>query len=271
MFSVATGDSASHRRLLFVHGFSGAKEDFTDWLDPLGSIGWEAAALDLRGHGESTKPDGLDSYGLEIIAEDVVAVAGGLGWERFVLLGHSMGGMVAQVLALSHAGSRLDGLVLMDTSHGPVERIERQVVELACAIVAQAGMPGLVEIRRSLQQEGRLPLASPAQQRMLAERPGHEEFNTRKLLATAPDAYRALALSLFDVPERLDRLPGLTMPVLVIVGEEDQPFLEPSRRMAAAIDGAGLAVIPEAGHSPQFENADAWWSVLTRFLEERIV
>ena len=178
VLSVATAGDGSAHRLLLVHGFTGAKEDFTEWLDPLVSIGWEAAAVDLRGHGVSMKPDGLDSYGLEILANDLVDVADGLGWDRFALLGHSMGGMVAQLVALSPAGLRLSGLVLMDTAHGPVERIERQVVELACAIVANAGMPALIETRDALQREGRLPLSTPAQQRVLLERPGHEEFNT---------------------------------------------------------------------------------------------
>ncbi len=56
------------------------------------------------------------------------------------------------------------------------------------------------------------------------------------------------------------------MPALVLVGEEDTPFLKPSRRMAEAIAGAELVVLPEAGHSPQFESPDAWWSALSGFL-----
>jgi len=52
----------------------------------------------------------------------------------------------------------------------------------------------------------------------------------------------------------------------VIVGEQDGPFLGPCERMAKAIGGARLAVIPDAGHSPQFENAAAWWAALTEFL-----
>jgi pimeloyl-ACP methyl ester carboxylesterase len=262
----ATGDPAPNR-LLLVHGFTGAKEDFTEWLEPLDSIGWEAAAVDLRGHGASMKPEGLDRYGFELMAGDVVAVADGLGWDRFALLGHSMGGMVAQHVALSPAGRRLTGLVLMDTGHGPVERIERQVAEMACAIVAVGGMPALVAAGAALRQEGNLPLATAAQRRVLAERPGHEEFNARKLLATAPDAYRSIALAAFDQPDRLEALAGLDLPVLVLVGEQDVPFLESSRRMAATIPGAVGEVIPNAGHSPQFENPEAWWAALVRFLE----
>ena len=58
------------------------------------------------------------------------------------------------------------------------------------------------------------------------------------------------------------------MPVLVIVGEQDAPFLGSSQRLAKAIPGARLVVIPDAGHSPQFENPDAWWQALSAFLRE---
>ncbi|MGH9116579.1 MAG: alpha/beta fold hydrolase [Acidimicrobiales bacterium] len=269
-FAAATAGRPSPHRILFVHGFTGAKEDFTDWLDPVAALGWEAAAPDLRGHGDSAKPEGLDRYGLEIIADDVVAVADALGWDRFVLLGHSMGGMVAQHVALADGGAaRLHGLVLMNTSHGPVERIERQLADLACAVVAAGGMPALIEATAVLQQErDDLPRSSPAQQRVLAERPGYEEFGLRKLLAVAPDAYRALAVAMYDQSDRLPALAGLDVPVLVMVGEQDDAFLDPSRRIAEAVPGAAHEVIADAGHSPQFENPDAWWSALTRFLKE---
>jgi pimeloyl-ACP methyl ester carboxylesterase len=60
----------------------------------------------------------------------------------------------------------------------------------------------------------------------------------------------------------------VAVPVLVIVGEQDQPFIGHSERMAKAIPAARLAVIPDAGHSPQFENTEAWWDALTSFLQE---
>ena len=53
------------------------------------------------------------------------------------------------------------------------------------------------------------------------------------------------------------------MPTLVLVGEQDAPFLKPSRRMADAIPGAELVVIPDAGHSPQFESPELWWKALS--------
>ena len=56
------------RPILLVHGFTGAKEDFTDFLEPLAERGWHAVAPDLRGHGASDHPGDEASYSLEIIA-----------------------------------------------------------------------------------------------------------------------------------------------------------------------------------------------------------
>src|SRR3954454_20069655 len=88
------GSPGSGRKLMLVHGFTGAKEDFADHLDRLGELGWHAVAPDNRGHGASDQPEGTSAYNLEIFARDTLAVADELGWDRFVLLGHSMGGMI---------------------------------------------------------------------------------------------------------------------------------------------------------------------------------
>lgn len=263
-FSIAAAGRRSAHRLLFVHGFTGAKEDFTEWLHPVAERGWEAVAVDLRGHGASDKPAGLNAYGLEQMGFDVVAVADALGWDRFTIVGHSMGGMVAQHVALAQP-HRLTGLVLMNTSHGPIEGVERELADLACAVVAAGGLPALIEATARL-QEAR-PLETAAQLRVLAERPGHAEFNTRKLLAVAPDAYRALAVEMFEQADRLDRLRTLSIPVLVLVGAEDKPFVGPCERIAAAMPDAVLEVLPDAGHSPQFEDPERWWKAVVRFLD----
>ena len=56
-------------------------------------------------------------------------------------------------------------------------------------------------------------------------------------------------------------------PTLVLVGEEDAPFRKPSQRMAEAIPGAELVVLPDGGHSPQFESPELWWKALSAFLD----
>jgi 3-oxoadipate enol-lactonase len=252
------------RPLLLLHGFTGAKEDFTEWLDLLAERGWHAVAPDHRGHGRSDKPESDDAYSFSILADDSLALADVLGWGRFTLLGHSMGGMVAQLMATT-SPQRLTGLVLMDTGHGPVDGLDADLVATAVAIVRTQGMKALADLLADLPS----PLDTPAHLRLLAERPGYAEFSDRKLRATAGHLYAALAPRFLDTPDRLDALRQLpaTLPTLVMVGEQDSPFIGPSERMVAAIPGATLTVIADAGHSPQFENPESWWSALWEFLD----
>jgi pimeloyl-ACP methyl ester carboxylesterase len=79
--------------------------------------------------------------------------------------------------------------------------------------------------------------------------------------------YAAMAPRLHTADDRLDALRELDVRTLVVVGEEDAGFTGPSERLAEAIPGAVLEVIPDAAHSPQFENPDRWWKVVSRFLE----
>ncbi len=252
------------RPLLLLHGFTGAKEDFSDWLDPLQDAGWHAVAPDHRGHGASSKPSEEDAYSFEILADDAARLADALGWPTFSLLGHSMGGMVAQYLALA-APERLDALVLMDTGHGPVQGLDPDLVQGAVSVVRTRGIDGLAD----LLAERESPLETPAHRRLLDQRPGYAEFGDRKFRATSSALYAAMAVRFVELGDRLDRLRELppSLPALVIVGEQDAPFVSPSERMAAAIPGGTLVVIPDAGHSPQFENPEAWWLALSSFLD----
>ncbi|MEY2460944.1 MAG: 3-oxoadipate enol-lactonase [Acidimicrobiaceae bacterium] len=251
------------RPFMLVHGFTGAKEDFTEWLDALATAGWHAVAPDNRGHGASEKPDDEAQYTFDLLADDLLALADELWGDgsSFVLLGHSMGGMVAQVLAL-RAPERVAGLILMDTLHGPLPIITREELDLAKLVVREQGIDGLAA---ALKERGG-KLDTPAHDRVLRERPGYQEFNDRKFADTAPTAYAALLEAMFSSTDRLDALRSLSMPTLVITGEQDRPIVKPSMAMADAISGAELAVIPEAGHSPQFENSDAWWNAVSTFL-----
>ena len=251
------------RPLLLLHGFSGAKEDFTDWLDWLADLGWHAVAPDHRGHGESTKPDGRDAYSMAILARDALALADALGWDRFVLLGHSMGGYVAQRVALEDP-ARLAGLVLMDTGHGPVTGIEPAQVELAGKLAVESGIDALADLMAEIDS----PLDTPAHRRLVAEQPAYAEFGDRKLRATSPWLYAAVSYELVTCPDVLDRLAAVmpTPPTLVVVGEQDTPFVPAAMRMAHAVPGATLGVVADAGHSPQFENPAGWWEVVSAFL-----
>jgi pimeloyl-ACP methyl ester carboxylesterase len=245
--------------LVLVHGFGGAKEDFGDHVAALAATN-TVVVFDHRGHGASDKPTDPSAYSFARLRADTLAVADAIGLPRFRLLGHSMGGMLARRIALDHA-DRVDALVMMDTAPGPVGALDPSLLDAAAQHALDHGKDAL----RAL-LDGNEPLDNVAHQRVLRERPGYQEFCDRKWDDLSHVMWAALVREIARQPDDLDAMRALAMPVLVIVGALDEPFLAPSRAMAEAISGAHLSVIADAGHSPQFENPTAWIDALTSFL-----
>ena len=244
--------------LLLVHGFGGAKEDFADHLGALAEHA-DVAVFDHRGHGASDKPADEAAYSLDRLMADTLGVADALGWAQFRLLGHSMGGMVARRLVLAHP-ERVGALVLMDTSSGPPPGVDPAIVAVGVQVARTEGMDALKAAFDELD-----PLATPAYERLLTERPGYREFCDRKWAAQAAEMWTALATEMVHQPDQLDALRGVTCPTLVLVGEEDHGFLAGSRDMARVVPEAQLVVVPDAGHSPQFENPPVWFAAVDDF------
>ncbi len=253
---------AGGRPLLLQHGFLGAKEDFADWFDRLAERGWHVVAPDLRGHGASDHPAGRDAYSLELLTSDLIGVVDALDWKRCTLVGHSLGGMIAQEVAVDHP-DRLDALVLMDTISGPVSGGGASFAVLG--LLLRVGGPKAIARLAS-----RVPPKSPdSVRRLYAERPGYVEWVQGKFRNSSKDMAVSLSGQLRDRPDRTGDLRRLDLPTLVIVGEHDMPgFVDGSRRMADAIPGSRFVIIDGAAHQPQLETPDAWWQALTDFLDE---
>ena len=253
------------RPVLLVHGFTADKGEVAEVMGPLADRGWHAAAPDLRGHGHSEHPADAEAYSFEVLATDVLAVADALEWERFALVGHSMGGAVAQLVALERP-ERLTGLVLASTFHGPVPGISMELVELGRWIVRESGMAGLADALAARRADN--PASIAAFERLQEARPGHAEQSRARLESTSPAMWMALAPRFVDQPDRLAELSKLDgVPTAVIVGELYTTMYGDSVRLAETIPGATLTVIPGAGHLPQFENREAWEAALVAFLE----
>ena len=253
--------------LLLVHGFGGAKEDFADHMGAL-AVDHRVVVFDHRGHGASDAPHDPGAYSLDRLAADTLAVADAYGLRDLRLLGHSMGGMVVRRLLIAHP-ERAVAWVFMDTSPGSPPGIDRDVVAFGVAIVEADGMGALRAAQDELD-----PLGSPAYQRVLRERPGFREYADRKWASLSPVMWVTLAVEVTSQPDQLGALAQVASevaaPTLVLVGDQDTPFLPGSKAIAGAIPGARLAVIPDAGHSPQFENPSEWHAVLRAFLDELV-
>jgi len=112
--------------VVFVHSFAGNTQH---WSNQLAHLRHQrrAVALDLRGHGNSAAPTNTSAYAVDSLATDIAAVADSLGLDRFVLVGHSMGGSAALAYAAAHP-ERVAGLVLVGTPGKTPPQQARQVL-----------------------------------------------------------------------------------------------------------------------------------------------
>jgi pimeloyl-ACP methyl ester carboxylesterase len=169
--------------LVLVHGFGGAKEDFADHVPTLARDN-TVVIFDHRGHGASDKPDDPAAYSFERLGSDVLQVADHAGLDSFRLLGHSMGGMVSRKVVL-RAPERVDALIMMDTSAGPIPGFDGSLIEAAAEVALTRGKTALKELLDMAD-----PLTSPAYERVLRERPGYQEFQDRKCRPLRSDVGR---------------------------------------------------------------------------------
>jgi pimeloyl-ACP methyl ester carboxylesterase len=256
---IAVEVAGSGPGLLLVHGHGGAKEDFADHVERL-ARSHTVVTFDHRGHGASGHPSDAGAYSLARLRADTWAVADAVGLDRFRVLGHSMGGMVVRRMPLEQP-ERIEALVLMDTSGARIPVLVPELVEAAAEIGFTQGKDVLREV---LVAAGTLD--TPPYRRMLVQRPGYAEFDARKWDDTSIIAWGTLAVEIANQDDDLPSLRDVSCPTLVIVGAQDAPFLDASRALAAAIPDAQLAVIPDGGHSPQFEAPAAWIAALEGFL-----
>ena len=112
------GDPAGHPVVL-LHHLAGDSDDWAVVAEALAADGRWVVAPDLRGHGASGR---TPAYSLALMRDDVLALADSLGVERFDLVGHSLGGSVAALVAVT-APERLTRLVLEDTAPATGKRV----------------------------------------------------------------------------------------------------------------------------------------------------
>ena len=248
-------EAGNGQPLLMIMGFGG---DHLAWAFqvPALSARYRTITFDNRGAGQSSVPD--EPYSTRMMAEDAVGLLDALGVERAHVLGVSMGGMIAQEVALGHPG-RVRSLQL----HCTYARPDRYMLALMDAWRAVRAKATPEEWLRTVA----LWLFSP---RTYAERPDFVEMVIQTGLANPHPFTLTGFLRQGDAVrdhDTLDRLPGLACPTLVSVAEDD--VLVPprfARQVAAAAPRAELRVIEGAGHAYFWERADAFNTMCLDFL-----
>jgi pimeloyl-ACP methyl ester carboxylesterase len=235
--------------LLCIHGFTGGKDDFALVLDGLAAHR-RVVAVDLPGHGDSPGPDEPAAHELGPTAAWVLRCADALGFADFHLLGHSLGGLVAQRVAAA-ASQRLRSLVLVSTGLGA---LRPEAADPHVQIATTARDHG-TEAAYALSQE--VHETADAGERDLAER--FSRLNPAAMVGGARSLVSAMPLGAF--------LRGIDIPVLVVQGDGDDLWTPDEQALLArTVRGAELAVVPGSAHAPQLENPAACLDVVSAFL-----
>ena len=237
--------------LVFVHGFPLSRGTWQSQVDALRSSN-RVIAPDLRGFGESDSGSG--PIAMTQYAADVHALLQHCGTGPVVLIGHSMGGYVALAFARQFPGM-LQGLVLVGTKAGP------DTAEVAAGRRATA---------EKVESEGVQEVIDMMTPRMLAavNRDADRLRQVRGFMASSkPAGVIGALLGMAARPDSTAPLARIVVPTLVVTGAEDAliPPTE-SEKLARAIPGAQLCVIPDAGHLVAFEQPDAFNHALADWL-----
>lgn len=105
--------------VVLLHGFPESATEWRKLIPPLAEAGYRVLAPDQRGYGDSDKPEGVDAYQLDRLAEDAIALAARQGRERFSVVGHDWGAAVVWHL-LSRFPDRLDRAAVLNVPHPAV-------------------------------------------------------------------------------------------------------------------------------------------------------
>jgi 2-succinyl-6-hydroxy-2,4-cyclohexadiene-1-carboxylate synthase len=235
--------------VVLLHGFAGTRRAWDPVVERLDAERYTPLAPDLRGHGDAR---GARPVTFEACVADVLAAAP----DRFVLCGYSMGGRIAQHVALA-APERVERLVLVATTAGIADEGERAARRAADERLA--GFADGATIEQFADRWAAQPLFAGTPR--AAARIWRED-----LLRNDPPALAAVlrGMGTGAMAPLWEHLPGLTMPAAVLAGADDPKFVALGERLAAALPNGELVVVEGAGHGLPRETPEAVAAALAR-------
>jgi pimeloyl-ACP methyl ester carboxylesterase len=242
--------------LVLIHGFSGSAHDFALHIPTLAKDR-RVIAIDHRGHGRSSNSGDEATYTVDHIVDDVIAWLSANVDGPIDLLGHSMGGRVALRLAVARR-DLLNSMILMDTTAWGFGIEDPEMAAM---------VKGFFE---SITADTPMS-APPGPETLLIEAATPAEWQGRKDELSAafdPMAARALGLALFgNKLEQVDhRLGDIDVPVTVIAGEHDHPYVDHAPALADNVVNGQHVIIEGAYHSPQLTHQAEWLAAVQSHL-----
>ena len=237
--------------IVLFHSLLADQSSFEAIVQPLAAT-HRVVVLNLPGFGAS---DSAGS-GLEAIADHIAAGIEALGLKKPILLGNGYGGFIALMTAIRHPGIALR-LVLADCG----------------AVFSEPGRAAFRGMSAAAKEKGLGAIADVAMRRLFAP-----EFQQRNpaLIAERKKRFLAVDAATFhgacDALATLDiraQLKAVTVPVLVLVGEQDEATPPPmSRELAAGLADARLVELPGCAHVPQLQAPDVFMAAIRPFIDQ---
>lgn len=252
-------ETGSGTPVIFSHEFAGS---FESW-EPQArffSRRYRVITYNHRGYPPSAVPEDPDVYSEEILIEDLRGLLDHLGIDKAHIVGLSMGGAIALKFAIQYP-ERCLGVVVAGAGSGTEnrEQFERDTIATIRRF-EEGGMEAAAEVY----------MRGPARVQLLRKDPrGWQEM--RRLFLTHSARGSALTMrgvqrrrrSIYDIG---DQLPTVQPPVLILVGDEDEPCLDPALFMKRRIPNAGLVFFPKSGHCINLEEPDRFNAEVLSFL-----
>jgi pimeloyl-ACP methyl ester carboxylesterase len=246
--------------IIFVHEFAG---DHRSWEPQLRAFGrqYRCIAYNARGYPPSDVPEDPAQYSQDRAADDIRDVLAHLGIKQAHIVGLSMGGFATLHFGLRH-GAMARSLAVCGCGYGAEPAKRAQFQREATAQAEKVRKLGPEEFADSY-------ALSPTRVQFQNKDPrGWAEFRAN----LAEHSATGSALTLLGVQrtrpslyEMGDALAKLTVPTLIVNGDEDEPCLDPGVMLKRAIPTAGLVVLPRTGHTLNLEEPALFNDCLARF------
>lgn len=249
--------------VVFVHEFAG---DHRSWEPQLRHFGqrYRAIAYDARGYPPSDVPESVSAYSQARAADDIASVLDGCGIDKAHIVGLSMGGFATLHFGFRHP-ARARSLTVAGCGYGaePDQRDRfRAEADTAIEFIRGKGMGAFAEKYAfgptRVQFAAKDPRGFAEFQRQLAEHSATGSANTQA-------GCQRERPSLYDL---VDHMRALTVPTLILTGDEDWPCLQPGILMKRSISSAALSVMPNCGHTINLEDPDEFNRRVAEFLAQ---
>jgi 3-oxoadipate enol-lactonase len=245
-------EKGSGMPLVFIHGLGECMQSW-DHQVTFFCRRYRIINLDLRAHGQSSNDD-AEIITIALLAKDIIELLHKLGIEKAVFIGHSMGGLICQEIALHYPESAI-AFVLSDAAGFYPPPFSTVGLRERLAYLKTADMEDLAEM---VAEKCCAPQTSREVRQEIKE----------LFLHNKPESYKQATIATFEADYRAYHK-QMNFPFLLLVGEYDQTTPPAyAEYLKKALPKAQLAVIPEAAHMSKVENPQEYNRLLSQFLEQ---